>query len=129
MWSYKTRGLTRVQPLDGNTDIFLYPNAADTRYLKRMTFHTQAEAEKQQHRETLAFGHSHQNIIETLEVALESDGQCWFVYVFTPYLLSLSQDMKRRKVSSELYRPEDLWTYMRDLVGVLAYLQEKVRSR
>ena len=129
-WTASLSSLTFVQRLDDNTDIFLCPNtAAPTNYLKRMTFSTHVEADKQYYRETLAFGHSHQSIIETWEVAIDHDAEHWYVYVSTPYLQSLSQDMMERKTENHHYSPDDLWTYMKDLVAAFAYLQQKVRNR
>ena len=128
-WTLQLANQVPVRKLDDNLDIFLLSNSSGPEfYLKRMTLSSQAEADKQRDRERLGFGLSHQSIIETLEVTIESDKSHWYVYTLTPYHSSMSDDISGKKSTHEYYDPDLLWGYMKELVAAFAFLQEKVRG-
>ena len=94
-------------------------------------FSSQNQLETQRDREKLSFAHSHQNIVESLEISAERGENCWYLYVLTPYMTSLKSDFEGRKqlisVESQ-YKEATLMTYLKELVTAFAYLQSKVRA-
>jgi len=94
-------------------------------------FSSQNQLETQRDREKLSFAHSHQNIVESLEISAERGENCWYLYVLTPYMTSLKSDFEGRKqlISVEShYKEATLMTYLKELVTAFAYLQSKVRA-
>lgn len=124
-----TEWLLNFQPLqvsDDNIESYQVTLPARRCLLRRQTFHSQSAAEQQRHKESLAFAHSHRNIVESLQVTVEAEGKAWHVYVPAPYMSPLEEDVQRRNRDGELYSEQQLKGYLQELVAALAYLQSKV---
>jgi len=128
--AYWTDQLPNFQPFpplsEDNIDCYHYTLSGRRCILRRQTFPTQTAAEQQGLKEKLVFGHSHRNIVESLEVTVEKCEDKWHVYVLAPYMKSLEEDWQSRDRDYKPYTELELKGYLLELVAALAYLQLKV---